>query len=287
MVSWYPGHMVKGEKVFKKNINLIDLVIEILDARIPASSCNEILSNSLGSKEHLIVLNKKDLAEGIITENWLKYFKKKRKVKAIATNALNKESVNKLKELIYKSSNKINSKMKEKGRKPRSIRVMVAGIPNVGKSALINALTGSSSAKTGNKPGVTKGKQWIKIANKIELLDTPGILNPQLKNEEQAYKLAITGAIKNKHYDLETTAYKFIEFVCNTNKQILEKYYQIFINQEYSYDILEKIARKRGCLMSGGKVDRERAAKIILSDYQQGNIGSISLENPPVGVKTT
>jgi len=280
MVNWYPGHMVRAKKVFENNIKFIDLVIEVLDARIPESSRTNEINKVLKNKEHIIILNKQDLADDAVTRKWMKHYEYKEKVKTLAVNALKSSNIINVKKKINSISKELNKKMRDRGRKPRSIRVMVVGIPNVGKSALINSLAGSGIARTGDKPGVTRGKQWIKIANKIELLDTPGILSPELENEEKAYKLAITGAIKKTNYDQEIAACRFIDYTRNINKQIIEDHYNIKINEEHSYDVLRLIGKKRGCLMSGGKVDRERAAGIILADYQRGNIGAVSLEVP-------
>ncbi len=280
MENWYPGHMARAKKVFASNIKFVDLVIEVLDARIPESSRTNEINKVLKNKKHIIILNKQDLADNAVTVEWIKHYEHKEEVKTLAVSALNNSNVINVKKVINIISKELNEKMEKRGRKARSIRVMVVGIPNVGKSALINSLAGSGMARTGDKPGVTRGKQWIKIANKIELLDTPGILSPELENEEKAYKLAITGAIKKKHYDKEIAACRFIDHMRKIDKKIIEDHYNIQINNEHSYDVLKLIGKKRGCLMSGGKVDRERAAGIILTDYQRGNIGAVSLEVP-------
>lgn len=280
MIQWYPGHMAKAKNILKKDLKVVDLVVEVLDARLPLSSRNPDLNQLLGNKYRIIALNKIDLADNNITLQWKKHFEKE--CSTIRTNSVNGKGVKKLLSLIKKQAVDINKKVKAKGRKSRDIRIMVIGIPNVGKSALINSLAGSNIARIGNKPGVTRGRQWVNITDNIQLLDTPGILWPKLDDEEVGYKLALTGAIKYKLYDEEIAAYKLIEYIIEINKMILENAYDFKINTTQSYDILVSIGKKTGCLMSGGKIDRNRTATKIVTDYRQGKLGVISLEKPEV-----
>lgn len=278
MIQWYPGHMAKARRILKDDLKLVDLVIEVLDARIPESSRNPELKQLLTDQERLIVLNKIDLASKSVTEQWLNYYKKKLPV--LKANSVKGDGIKRLLKMIEKYAGKINEKVTGKGRKSRDIRIMIVGVPNVGKSALINVMAGSNISKTGNKPGVTRGRQWIKVGNKIQLLDTPGILWPKFDDEDVGYKLAITNAIKDKIFDEELAAYKLIEYILKINKKILEKKYKIMIDTDQPYDILPLIGKKTGCLMSGGRVDRMRASKKLINDYRRGKIGRVTLEKP-------
>ncbi|MDZ7672630.1 MAG: ribosome biogenesis GTPase YlqF [Halanaerobiales bacterium] len=274
----YPGHMAKAKRVLKENLKNVDLVLEVLDARIVKSSHNKELKEITEDKEKILILNKKDLAEKNITDQWVSEIEKY--VKAIKMNAVKKSGMKNLINLMEKKQEEINEKRLNKGINQRPIRAIVIGIPNVGKSAIINALTGKSSARTGNTPGVTRGKQWIKVSKNIELLDMPGILFPKADNEETAYKLVLTGAIELKKVDTELAAYKLLKFLDQLKKiDAISEYYEIDIYEgEHPYDILPKIGKKRGCLMSGGKIDRNRAAKHLVNDYKKGVLGRLSLE---------
>lgn len=283
MIQWYPGHMARAKRKLKEDLKLVDIVIELLDARIPESSSNPDLKELLHNKKKIVALNKIDLASDSITEDWKKYLKKQNSV--VGINSLKGEGINELLNLIKNEGKTINKDLKEKGRNEREVRIMIIGIPNVGKSALINTLAGSNYAKTGNRPGVTRGKQWIKVQNKIQLLDTPGILWPKFDEEDVGYKLAVTGAISDDIFDKEMAAYKLIGFLNDINQKIIEDVYEIKIEQMQPYDILPLIGRKRGCLMSGGKVDRVRTSETLINDFRKGKLGKISLEKPPVEEK--
>jgi len=276
----YPGHMAKAKRVLKENLKNVDLVVEVLDARIPYASHNKQLKEIIENKEKIIVLNKKDLAEQKYTDEWQNTIEKT--VNCVKVNAVKKSGIKKLINLMEEKQTEINQKRRQKGIKERPVRAIIIGIPNVGKSALINAIGGKSSAKTGNTPGVTRGKQWIKVTDKIELLDMPGILFPKAEDEDIAYKLVLTGAIALKKVDTELAAYKLLKYLRQLERlSVVEKTYDIEIYQgEHPYDILPKIGRVRGCLMSGGKVDRNRAAKLLVNDYQNGKLGRVSLEKP-------
>ncbi|MFW5981967.1 MAG: ribosome biogenesis GTPase YlqF [Halanaerobiaceae bacterium] len=276
MIQWYPGHMAKARRILEKDLKLVDLVVEVLDARIPLSSRNPDLDDILKDKHRIISLNKIDLANPVITKEWKNFFQDAFQV--VEINSLTGQGIKELLKLIKEECNKLNKAIIEKGRNKRDIRIMIIGVPNVGKSALINALAGSNITKTANRPGVTRGRQWITIARDIELLDTPGILWPKFDDEEVGYKLAITGAIRDQVFDEELVAYKLIEYILKIDQEILEDKYQITIDTEEPYDILPLIARKTGCLMSGGKVDRLRTSKKLISTFRNGKLGKISLE---------
>lgn len=278
MIQWYPGHMARARKILKNDLKLVDLVLEVLDARIPYSSRNPDLDEILGEKERIVVLNKIDLADEKITDRWVEFYQKE--YKAVKINSLTGTGVKDLQALINDLGNKINERIVKKGRNRRDIRIMIIGTPNVGKSALINVLAGSSITRTGNKPGVTRGRQWIKISSGIQLLDTPGILWPRFDDEDTGYRLALTGAIRDEVFDEEYAAYKLIEYILEIDKNALIETYGIEIEEEMPYDVLELIGKKTGCLMSGGKVDRVRTANRLINDFRKGKLGGISLEKP-------
>lgn len=281
LVQWYPGHMAKARRILNKDLKLVDLIVEILDARIPISSQNPDLNELIKDKKRILALNKYDLADPGLSRQWIDYFVEKNQV--VRINSLSGEGTNELITLIKNYANEINQRISKKGRNKREIRIMIIGIPNVGKSALINALAGIGMAKTGNRPGVTRGRQWIKIDDDIQLLDTPGILWPKFDDEDVGYKLAITGAISDDVFDREMAAYKLITYLLDINPNIIEQNYQLELSTDQAYDILPLIARKRGCLMSGGKVDRARAAKTLIHEFRRGKLGRITLEKPIMG----
>ncbi len=277
MINWYPGHMAKARRILKDDLKLVDLVIEVLDARIPESSRNPDLQEIIDEKEHIIILNKSDLADPGITASWARYLENAR---VIPTDCLTGRGLSDLVKEIKKIRHGINRVLAEKGRKNRAIRVMIMGIPNVGKSALINALSGSGKAKIGDRPGVTRGRQWILIDEGIRLLDTPGILWPRFDDENVAYKLAQTGAIDEDRFDAETAAYKLIKYILENKPGLMEESFGLNLENLEPYDVFLKIGKKRGCLMSGGRVDKERTANLILNDFQKGRVGPLTLEVP-------
>ncbi|SJZ63641.1 ribosome biogenesis GTPase YlqF [Selenihalanaerobacter shriftii] len=278
MINWYPGHMAKAKKKLQERLQLIDVVVELLDARIPVSSRNPNIDEILQDKKRIIVLNKMDLADKAITKAWKK--KLAQEDPAIAVNSLNGQRINLItnhaKNLM---ADKLN-KLVRKGRKKRNIRLMIVGVPNVGKSQLINQLCNRGSTRTGDRPGVTRGQQWVKIKKGFELLDTPGILWPKFESEEVAFRLAATGAIKSDIYDNETVAYKLLKFLKDVIPDTLQERFNLDYVSADTLELMEDIGRKRGCLMSGGKVDRERTADIILYEFRKGDLGRISLEIP-------
>ena len=284
-INWYPGHMVKAQNDIKSVIKLIDIVVEVLDARIPLSSKNPIIDDLAKDKQKIVVLNKKDLADDIETKKWIEYFQNNYTT-CIAVNSSNPQDIKLIVDtIILKGKEVYNDKIKNLNFNYNPIyRVLIAGIPNVGKSTIINKIANKNSVNVSNKPGVTKKNQWIRVNKNIDLLDTPGLLWPKLDDNDAGIKLALTGNIKKEILDLESIACYGIEMLLKTDKyksMFLEKYK---INDEYidsldSYDILELLGRRRGCLVSGGNVDMQKASNAFLEDLKSGKIGKISLEN--------
>lgn len=280
MIQWYPGHMAKAKRILKEDLKLVDIVIEVVDARVPLSSQNPDLRKLINQQTKVTVLNKKDLADPELNKSWIKYLRQEENEEAVLLNSLTGEGVSELKSILNNTHDKIASKLAQKGRNPRRLRAMIIGIPNVGKSALINLLAGSNITTIGNKPGVTRGRQWVNVSKKVRLLDTPGILWPKFSDEDKAYKLALTGAVDNDIFDFELAAYKLIKFIIKVDEDLLLDSYNLDYLEAHPYDILADIARKRGCLMTGGKVDRNRAAGIVINDFRDGSLGQITLEKP-------
>lgn len=284
-INWYPGHMVKAQNAIKSAIKLIDIVVEVLDARIPLSSRNPIIDDLAKDKQRIIVLNKSDLADDTETQKWIEHFESK-DISCIAVNSSLPQDIKKIISTIVEKG-KIVYKDKVENTvvdyKP-IYRVLIAGIPNVGKSTIINKIAKRNAANVSNKPGVTVRNQWIRVQDNIDLLDTPGLLWPKLDDNNAGEKLALTGNIKQEILDLEGVACVGIEYLLENDKyknMFLEKYKLDDEDIEYidSYDILELVGRKRGCLVSGGNVNMEKASKIFLDELKAGKIGKISLEN--------
>ncbi len=286
-INWYPGHMAKTKRQIIEDLKLIDIVIEILDARIPISSQNPDINKLIQNKKRIIVLNKSDLSDKKQNEKWITYFKQK-DYQAILVDSNSgkgiKECLSAIKKL-YESDTYI-----EKGRIGKSIRVMILGIPNVGKSSFINRISKKTSAQVGNKPGVTRQKQWIKIEDNIELMDTPGVLWPKFESEEVALNLAYTGTIKNDILQSIEIGFQLLKFLiknCRNNVIIRyklddKKIEEIMKSEKEENDvileILYEIGKKRGALISGGEIDEEKTANIILDDFRSGKLGEITLE---------
>ncbi len=278
-INWYPGHMKKTRESIEKSLSMVDLVLELIDARIPYSSQNPVIDAIVKNKPRIIILNKADLADGRSNELWQDYFASKN-IRAILVNSLTGKGID---ELIKAAEEATADKMKAleaRGVKNRPIRAMILGIPNVGKSTLINNLAGRKGAKTGNKPGITKSNQWIKTRGKLELLDTPGILWPKFEEEQVGLNLAFTGAIKDEILDIETLALRFIEYIVKDYSYLLTKRYKIETEGLSPLEIMEEIARKRGCIIRGGEIDYTKVANLILDEFRKGVIGNITLELP-------
>ena len=276
-INWIPGHMRKTQREIKENLKLVEAVIEIRDARIPRSSANPDIEKLCGNKPRLILLNKSDLTESRVTREWMKELSKDN-VKAIEVNCLKGKGLNQIKPALEELLKEKLERYKAKGLVNVVIRVMVVGIPNVGKSTFINKMAKNNIAKTGDRPGVTKSKQWIKTPLGIEMLDTPGVLWPKFEDERTALNLAFTGAIKDEIMDTEELSYRLVERLQKHYANELMARYKIERVFEDPLDTLDAIARKRGCLMSGGHIDYNRIAVILLDEFRGGKIGNISLE---------
>ena len=277
-IQWYPGHMTKAKRMMEENIKLIDLVIELLDARIPISSKNPDIDNLANGKSRLVILNKSDLADERTNKEWIDYYKSQG-INAICINSRTRGFGKQVNDAILKSCEAKIQRDLRRGIKNKPIRAMIVGIPNVGKSTFINTLSGKAAAKTGNKPGVTKGKQWIRIANNIEFLDTPGILWPKFDDELIGEHIAFIGSVNEEIIDLEELACRLIATLKVVKPGVLNERYDA--DESISdYDVLGSIAINRNCLIKGGEADTKRAAKLLCDDYKDGRLGRISLEKP-------
>jgi ribosome biogenesis GTPase A len=277
-IQWYPGHMTKTKRLIEENLKLVDIVIELLDARAPYSTKNPDIDKLAQHKHKIIVLNKSDLADETITQKWIEWYSSQhvRVVPIVATNGKG------LKEVTKVAEEMLREKMERdlaRGRLYRPIRAMIVGIPNVGKSTFINSLVGKGSTKTGDKPGVTRGKQWVKIKKGFELLDMPGILWPKFENQEVAKRLAYIGSINDTILDNRELAINLLALGSKNFKQKLEERYKISISDE-AYETFKMIAQKRGLLISGGEIDELRTAQILLDEFRSGKWGRITVETP-------
>lgn len=278
-INWYPGHMAKTKKQIIEDLKLIDIVVEVLDARIPLASTNPDMQEYISQKNRIIVLNKADLADEKRTKEWIDYYKKNG-ILAIPISATTNSGIKNVVTEIRKEYEKIKDKYVKKGRIGKAIRVMILGIPNVGKSTFINTLCKRSAAKVGNKPGVTKQKQWIKIADNIELMDTPGMLWPKLDNKEYAIHLAYIGTIGENAVDNEEIAYNLVGYLKENYAENIKARYNVDIEGKDTMQIIEEIARKRGAIISGGEINLEKISNIILNEFQSGKLGRITIEFP-------
>ena len=274
--QWYPGHMTKAKRMMQENIKLIDLVIEVTDARIPLSSRNPDIDELGKNKARLILLNKADLADDSRTEQWMEYFRSKGYY-AVKINARSGAGMKGILPVIMESCKEKIERDRRRGILNRPVRAMVVGIPNVGKSTFINSFAGKACTKTGNKPGVTKGKQWIRINKNVELLDTPGILWPKFEDQEVGAKLAMVGSIKDEILNLEELSLELLAYLHREYEGVLEQRYQI-IESENNVTMLEEIARNRQCIQKGQELDYTKAANILLEEFRNGKIGRITLE---------
>lgn len=289
-VQWFPGHMAKTRRIMQSNLKLVDVVVEITDARIPYSSRNPEMDRLVGSKPRLLLLNKADSADEAVTSQWIDYYKKKG-ITAVATDCRSGKNINKFKSSLKELMAEQVKTWEAKGMHGRPIRMMIVGIPNVGKSSFINRLAGSKRAKVEDRPGVTRGKQWVTLDDNTELLDMPGVLWPKFEDKTVGERLAFTGAVKDNILDTEYLACRLLELLCEEYPEMLVGRYNISLedlpeNDDMTagclkgFELLERIGRKRGFLISGGEINTDRAAAAVLDEFRAGKLGRISLERP-------
>ena len=276
--QWYPGHMTKAKRAMQEDIKLIDVIIELVDARIPLSSKNPDIDSLANNKSRILLLNKSDMADSSVINNWLRYFEE-RGILAMAVNSKKRNELKQVNALIQEACKAKIERDRKRGILNRPIRAMIVGIPNVGKSTFINSFAGKSCTKTGNKPGVTKGKQWIRINKQVELLDTPGILWPKFEDQQVGQHLAFIGSIKDELIQSTDLALDLIEFLIEEYPGTISEHYHVTENVNSS-EILLAIAKNRGCIKAGNEVDYDKAAFLLLDDFRNARLGEISIERP-------
>ncbi|WP_227395552.1 ribosome biogenesis GTPase YlqF [Jeotgalibacillus aurantiacus] len=276
-IQWFPGHMAKARRQVTEKLKLVDIVFELVDARIPVSSRNPMIEEIIGQKPRLILINKADMADPVKTKEWIQYFADQ----GLPAVAINSDKGTGLQQIQKESMKILKDKwdrMKSRGIRPRAMRAMIVGIPNVGKSTLINRLAKKNIAQTGNRPGVTKAQQWIKAGKEMELLDTPGILWPKFEDQQVGYKLALTGAIKDTILNLQDIALYALRFLETYYPERLKERYQMDVIHEDAAELFNHIGKKRGCLMAGGEVDYDKTADLIVRDIRNTQFGPITFD---------
>ena len=276
--QWYPGHMTKAKRMMQENMKLIDIMIELVDARIPLSSRNPDIDQLAANKSRLILLNKTDMADERVTAQWEEYFKEKGFYVA-RTNARSGKGVKGTQAIVMDACKEKLERDRKRGIKNRPIRAMIAGIPNVGKSTFINSLVGKACTKTGNKPGVTKGKQWIRLNKSVELLDTPGILWPKFEDQTVGLRLALIGSIKDEILNVDELAVELVKFLKAEYPGLLAQRYEVSEENDI-IELISAVAVNRKCLSKGGEPDYSKAAALIIDDFRSGKLGNITLERP-------
>ena len=281
-IQWFPGHMAKTRRAITANLKLVDAVVELIDARTPMSSRNPEIDSLTAKKPRIVLLNKCDLADSNATSAWVSYFKKEN-VTALAVDCKSGKGLNKLMSTLKSTVlRELMEKRQRSGMVGAPVRLMILGIPNVGKSSLINRLAGGKRAKVEDRPGVTRTKQWVKLQDNTELLDMPGVLWPKFEDQSAAIRLAFTGAISDDILDIETLAMKLLSFLAESYPQSLIDRYKIeFDESDDGLSLLEKVGKKRGMVISGGEINTERAAITALDEFRSGKLGRITLEAPP------
>ena len=283
-INWFPGHMAKAHRMIREHVALVDVVIELLDARIPASSANPVIDEVIADKPRVIALNKADLAETAETEKWAAHYRRRGFPVVLVEAVSGKGAKNLVSQVETAASLKLRA-WEAKGIRPRAVRAMILGIPNVGKSSLINRLRGATAVRTADKPGVTRGKQWIKIGRNLELLDTPGVLWPKLEDQEAAFRLAVTGAIADDVFDMEDAVNRLL--------LLLWEGYGDRLTQRYGIpsplpatpaELLHVIGSRRGCLLSGGRLDADKTRRLVLNEFRSGKLGAFTLDRYEVPV---
>ncbi len=279
-IQWFPGHMTKAQRMIEENVRLVDAVCEILDARIPRSSRNPDIDRLAAGKPRLVILNRCDLADPAVTKKWAAYFREQG-LAVLETDARSGRGVNAFPAAVRELLRDKLAEYERKGQSGRGLRIMVLGIPNVGKSTFINKVAGRKAAAAGDKPGVTRGRQWISIDRSLDLLDTPGILWPKFDSQEVGEMLAVTNAIKSDVLDRETLAANFMLRLCELYPDaVKERYGVVRTGEENGFELLEQAAKRRGFLVSKGEYDIERMANTLLDEYHGGKLGRLSLERP-------
>lgn len=281
-IQWFPGHMAKTRRMIKENLNLVDGVVEILDARIPYSSRNPEMDNLVKGKPRMILLNKSDLADPNVTNQWIDYYKKLGFSAVLPIDCKSGKGVKSfLPTLKSQVLNELITRRNNKGMVGVPLKIMIVGIPNVGKSSFINKMAGGKRAKVEDRPGVTRTKQWVKFGDDVEMLDMPGVLWPKFEDQTVAHKLAFTGAVKDDVIDIETLSMMLLENLAeNYPKTLIERYKLDISPEDNGISLLEKVGRKRGMLISGGEVNIERASIMVMDEFRGGKLGRITLETP-------
>jgi len=278
-IQWFPGHMAKTKRQVMEKIKQIDVVFELVDARIPQSSRNPMIDEMVSGKPRLFLLNKADLADPDVTEKWQRFFQSQ-DTEALALNSQTGQGIEQIVTAAERVMHEKHEKMRAKGMNPRAIRALILGIPNVGKSTLINRLAGKKITKVGDRPGVTRNQQWIKVKGKLELLDTPGSLWPKFEDEATGMRLAATGAIKDELFESQEVALFVLRFLKIHYPEKLKERYKLNGIPDNDIDLFDEIGKNRGCIIRGGEIDYDKTGALILRDLQTGKTGRISLEEP-------
>ncbi|WP_024734789.1 ribosome biogenesis GTPase YlqF [Enterocloster asparagiformis] len=281
-IQWYPGHMTKAKRAMKEDLKLIDLVIELVDARVPLSSRNPDIDDLGAGKARIVLLNKADLADEALNRRWAQWFTE-RGMHVVKIDARNKGTLKQIQAVVQEACKEKIERDRKRGILNRPIRAMVVGIPNVGKSTFINSFAGKACAKTGNKPGVTKGNQWIRLNKTLELLDTPGILWPKFEDQQVGLKLALIGSINDEILNRDELALELVNVLNRRYPGVLAERYQLENAGDCdTTQVLEQVARQRSCLAKGGELDLPKAARLLLDDFRSGRLGRITLEEPEI-----
>ena len=282
LIQWFPGHMTKTKRMIEEHLKAVDVVAELLDARIPVSSANPMVEEIVSGKPRIIILNKADLANPRATDQWISYYEKKG-IPVLPMSVGNSKNKKKLLQVIRDTAEPILAKWKRRGMKSRSVRLMILGIPNVGKSSLINFLAGTAATRTANTPGHTRGKQWVRLSEGLDLLDTPGVLWPKFDDQTAALRLAATGAIAGDVFNASEVVAELMSSLAKTSPEILKEQDNIENPDQDPQVLLEQAGRRRGCLLPGGNIDFDRAEMVVLRDFRNGKLGRITLDPIPEG----